>query len=93
MQPIPSQGSQYIVKTIFEYGGPGMAAGLNVAGAARGASANTSEALAARYPDLELRTITVPESGNAGTRLFAEVSRALADIPRSRLAGRYRWRR
>jgi hypothetical protein len=38
-------------------------------------------------PDLELRTITVPESGNAGTRLFAEVDRALADIPRSRLAG------
>ncbi len=45
------------------------------------------EAQAARLPDLELRTITVPESGNAGTRLFAEIDRALADIPRSRLAG------
>jgi hypothetical protein len=45
------------------------------------------EAQAARLPDLELRTITVPESGNAGTHLFSEVDRALADIPRSRLAG------
>jgi hypothetical protein len=45
------------------------------------------EAQAAHLSDLELRTITVPESGNAGTRLFAEVDRALADIPRSRLAG------
>ena len=45
------------------------------------------EAQAARMPDLELRTITVPETGNAGTHLFAEVDRALADIPRSRLAG------
>lgn len=44
MQPIPSQGSQYIVKTIFEYSVPGMAAGLNVAGAIRGASASTVEA-------------------------------------------------
>jgi hypothetical protein len=45
------------------------------------------QAQAAHLPDLELRTITVPESGNAGTRLFAEIDRALADIPRSRLAG------
>ncbi len=45
------------------------------------------EAQAARTPDLELRTITVPEGGNAGTRMFAEVDRALADIPRARLAG------
>jgi hypothetical protein len=45
------------------------------------------EAQAAHLPDLELRTITVPETGNAGTQLFAEVDRALADIPRSRLAG------
>jgi hypothetical protein len=45
------------------------------------------EAQAAHLPDLELRTITVPESGNAGTQLFASVDRALADIPRSRLAG------
>ena len=27
-------------------------------------------------------TVTVPESGNAGTQLFAEIDRALADIPR-----------
>jgi len=42
---------------------------------------------AAKLPDLELRTVTVPESGDAGTRLFAAIDRALADIPRSRLAG------
>ncbi len=42
---------------------------------------------AARLPDLELRTITVPEGGDSGTRLFAAIDRALADIPRSRLAG------
>jgi len=29
----------------------------------------------------------VPESGDAGTRLFSAIERALADIPRSRLAG------
>ena len=29
----------------------------------------------------------MPESGDAGTRLFAAIDRALADIPRSRLAG------
>lgn len=37
--------------------------------------------------DLELRTVTVPEGGNAGTRLFAAIDRALADIPAARLAG------
>ena len=37
--------------------------------------------------DLELRTVTVPESGSEGTRLFAAIDRALADIPRARLAG------
>jgi len=44
-------------------------------------------AQAAKLPNLELRTITVPEQGDAGTRLFAQVDRALADIPRSRMAG------
>src|SRR5271166_3162081 len=42
---------------------------------------------AAKLPDLELRTVTVPESGDAGTRLSGAIDRALADIPRSRLAG------
>jgi hypothetical protein len=42
---------------------------------------------AAKLPDLELRTVAVPESGDAGTRLFSVIDRALADIPRSRLAG------
>ncbi len=42
---------------------------------------------AAKLPDLELRTVTVPESGDAGTRLFGAIDRAMADIPRSRFAG------
>ncbi|MEO8715069.1 MAG: hypothetical protein ABI369_08655 [Acetobacteraceae bacterium] len=45
------------------------------------------EAQAARMPDLQLRTILVPEGGGGGTRLFASVERALADIPRARFAG------
>jgi hypothetical protein len=42
---------------------------------------------AAKLSDMELRTITVPEGGDSGTRLFGTIDRALADIPRSRLAG------
>jgi hypothetical protein len=42
---------------------------------------------AARFPDLELRTVVVPESGNTGTNLFAGIERALTDIPRARHAG------
>ena len=45
------------------------------------------EAQAAKLPDLELRTITVPETGDDGTKLFGEIDSALADIPRARLAG------
>ncbi|MCW3477911.1 hypothetical protein [Limobrevibacterium gyesilva] len=45
------------------------------------------EAEARDLPDLELRTVTVPEQGSEGTRLFAGIDRALADIPRARLAG------
>jgi hypothetical protein len=45
------------------------------------------EAEAARFPDLELRTLDVPEGGNQGTRLITAIDRALADIPRARLAG------
>jgi uncharacterized membrane protein len=51
------------------------------------AARQSMESQAAHLPDLDLRTITVPESGNAGTQLFAAIDRALADIPRSRLAG------
>jgi len=47
----------------------------------------TLQAQASAMPDLELRTITVPESGNDGTKLFAAIDKALADIPRARLAG------
>lgn len=42
---------------------------------------------AGKLHGLELRTVTVPESGDSGTRLFGAIDRALADIPRSRLAG------
>ena len=45
------------------------------------------EARAARLPDMEFRTVEVPEAGNQGTRLFAAMERALAEIPRARLAG------
>ncbi len=51
------------------------------------AARQSIEAQAARLPDLELRTVTVPEGGDAGTRLFAAIDRALGDIPRARLAG------
>ncbi len=42
---------------------------------------------ATRLPDLELRQVNVPEHGNNGTQLWAEVTRALAEIPQDRLAG------
>ncbi len=45
------------------------------------------EADARDLPDFELRTVTVPEEGSEGTNLFAAIDRALADIPRARLAG------
>jgi hypothetical protein len=51
------------------------------------ATAASIQAQAAKLPDLDLRTITVPEQGDAGTRLFGAVDQALADIPRSRFAG------
>jgi hypothetical protein len=42
---------------------------------------------AASLPGLELRQVSVPEHGNNGTQLWAEVTRALAEIPQDRLAG------
>jgi hypothetical protein len=45
------------------------------------------EAEARGQADLELRTVVVPEQGSEGTKLFAGIDRALADIPRARLAG------
>ena len=44
-------------------------------------------AQAAKMQGLELRTVTVPESGDAGTRLFGAIDQALGDIPRGRFAG------
>ncbi len=45
------------------------------------------EAQAHGMHDLDLRTIVVPEGGSEGTKLFTAIDRALADIPRARLAG------
>jgi hypothetical protein len=42
---------------------------------------------ARQFPDLDLRTVTVEEKGDAGTLLFGEIERAEGEIPRSRLAG------
>jgi hypothetical protein len=50
-------------------------------------AARALQAQAAKLAGLELRTVSVPEGGRDGTRLFAAVDRALADIPRNRLAG------
>ncbi len=51
------------------------------------AAAAKLQAEAGQIPGLELRTVTVPEAGHDGTRLFSALNRTLADIPRSRLAG------
>ena len=40
-----------------------------------------------KMPDLELRTVTVPEHGQDGTQLWSAAKQALADIPADRLAG------
>ena len=45
------------------------------------------EARLARFRDLELRVAEVPEGGNQGSRAFAAMERALAEIPAARLAG------
>jgi hypothetical protein len=55
--------------------------------AAIAAAAEAMAARAARLPDLELRTVTIEEAGGRGTRLMDGITRALADIPRARLAG------
>ena len=64
-------------------------ASMNVGNRAalRDAAAAKLTAEAAQLPGMDLRTVTVPEGGRDGTRLFAALDRALADIPRSRLAG------
>ena len=51
------------------------------------AAAARIAAAAAGHPGLELRQVVVPEEGDRGTRLFAALARALADIPRDRYAG------
>ena len=55
--------------------------------ALRDAARSALQQQAARMPDLELRTVVVPEAGRDGTALFAAANRALADIPRARLSG------
>ena len=44
-------------------------------------------ALAGGMGDLTLQSVVVPDTGHGGTQLFAAAGRALADIPRDRLAG------
>jgi hypothetical protein len=60
---------------------------IGTRGAQMDAARAALEAEAARFPDLELRTLDVPEGGNQGTRLMSAIDRALAEIPRARLAG------
>ncbi len=45
------------------------------------------QAKAAALSGLEVRTMTVPPGGQAGTKLFGAIDRALAEVPRERLAG------
>ncbi len=45
------------------------------------------EKQAGTLPDMQLRIVEVAEAGHDGTQLFAAIERALADIPRARLAG------
>ena len=62
-----------------------MAVGTRRADAAAARAA--IEADARRIPGLEVRTVTIPEQGSAGTRFFEGIDRALAELPRGRLAG------
>ncbi|MGH7120851.1 MAG: hypothetical protein ACREFP_18005 [Acetobacteraceae bacterium] len=50
------------------------------------AAAAKLRAEALHFPDLELRTVSVGNSGS-GTQLFAVLDRTLAEVPRGRLAG------
>lgn len=49
-------------------------------------AARLAEERLARFPDLETRIVRVPEAGSGGTRLFAAVDQALAELPRDRLS-------
>ncbi len=55
--------------------------------AAMDAARRSLETRLGRLDNLEIRTVEVPEGGNQGTRLFTALERALAEIPRARLAG------
>ena len=66
-------------------GSASMQVGDRAALAAKAAASLTAQAT--RLPGLELRHVTVPESGHDGTLLWAGVRQALADIPADRLSG------
>ncbi len=51
------------------------------------AAAQRLTAEAAARPDLQLRRVDVPEAGTGGTKLFAAIDAALADIPPDQRAG------
>jgi hypothetical protein len=61
----------------------GVANRLALADAAAARLADEARAI----PNLEWRTVTLPEQGSSGTQLVAAMRRALADIPADRLAG------
>jgi hypothetical protein len=56
---------------------------MAVIDAARATLARAAQSI----PNLELRTITVPEQGSQGTQLFGAIGTALGDIPPDQLAG------
>jgi hypothetical protein len=64
-------------------------ASMRVGGRARLAAAAEAKlrAEASLLPGLDLRIVSVPESGHDGTQLWGAVTRALSDIPENRLAG------
>ncbi len=66
-------------------GSASMQVGNRATLAAKAAASLTTQA--ARLPGLELRRVSVPESGHDGTLLWAGIRQALADIPADRLAG------
>ncbi len=59
---------------------------VNGRAAEAAAAASRLRAEALHFPGLELRTVSVGNSGS-GTQLFAALDRALAEVPRDRLAG------
>ncbi len=84
---LPDIGLIVVDKTNSMRVGAGVATQIGDRAAIRDAALAQLSRQAARLPDLEMRSVVVPEAGRDGTTLFAAIDRALADIPRARLAG------